>query len=397
MIGLCLAMVAAGFVLCWPGCWLATRMGGRMGLLDAAGGEAHKEFKPPVPNVGGVAVFWAIALPMAAVMAAVWFLPPQFWEVPDSGVGGLWSEVRVAIGVHLEGLRASTAIGGTVLGALAIMHVLGLFDDRRPLGPWSKLAVQVGVATAIATSGGSRVLDFDVPNPLPSDEWWKAYLPLFSVLVTVLWIVAITNAFNFLDNMDGLSAGIAAVIAGVFLAATVQNEQWFVASLCAVLLGALLGFLWFNLPPARLYLGDGGSLVVGLLLAVISVRMTYVNPRHEGFGGSGGWHAVLTPLVIFAVPLYDLISVSIIRLREGRSPMSGDRNHFSHRLVKLGLSRPAAVFVIVLATLATGLGGVMMSKMPAWQAALIAAQAAAVLATLAVLERAALRGGRRRQ
>ncbi|MEM8784165.1 MAG: MraY family glycosyltransferase, partial [Planctomycetota bacterium] len=353
--------------------------------------------------VGGVAVFWAIALPMALTTATVWFLPSDFWLV-GAGEQGDWADLRVTIGMHMEGLRESTAIGGTVLGALAVIHVMGLFDDRRPLGPWSKLVIQVGVATAIATSGDSRVLDFDVPLPLPPADWWKAYLPIVSVFVTVLWIVAITNAFNFLDNMDGLSAGVAAVIAGVFLAATLQNGQWFVASLAAVLLGALAGFLWFNLPPARLYLGDGGSLVVGLLLAVISVRTTYVelgagsSASSVATGGMGtGWHGLLTPLVIFAVPLYDLVSVSIIRLRDGRSPMSGDRNHFSHRLVKLGLSRPAAVFVVVLATVATGAGGVMMARMPAWQAGLVAAQAAAVLATLAVLERAGLRGVPRRR
>ncbi len=386
---LCLAMIAAGFVLCWPGCWLAVRLGGRMGLLDGAGSEAHKEFKPAVPNVGGVAVFWSIALPMAAVMAAVWFVPVSFWTVDAQATRGELADLRLAVGMHLEGLRTTTAVGGTLLGALAVVHVMGLFDDRKALGPWSKLAVQVGVGMAIATSGGSRVLDFDVPDPLVAEQWWMAYLPIVSIVVTVLWIVAVTNAFNFLDNMDGLSAGVAAVIAGVFLAATLQNGQWFVAALSAVLLGALLGFLWFNLPPARLYLGDGGSLVVGLLLAVISVRTTYVAPE-RGSSDVGGWHGVLTPLVIFAVPLYDLVSVSLIRLRQGRSPLSGDRNHFSHRLVKLGLPRPSAVFVVVLATLATGLGGVMMARMPAWQAALVAAQAAAVLLTLAVLERAAL-------
>jgi UDP-GlcNAc:undecaprenyl-phosphate GlcNAc-1-phosphate transferase len=272
---------------------------------------------------------------------------------------------------------------------------MGLFDDRRPLGPWSKLVVQVGVGVALATSGGSRVFDFAVPTPLAPDQAWMAYLPLLSVVVTVLWIVAITNAFNFLDNMDGLTGGVAAVIAGIYLAITLQNGQWFVASLAGVLLGALLGFLWFNLPPAKLYLGDGGSLVVGLLLAVISVRSTYAvgsfGDADAGLTLRSGWHAVLAPLVIFAVPLYDLVSVSLIRLRQGRSPLSGDRNHFSHRLVRLGLSRPAAVWVVVLATLATGLGGVLMSGVTAWQAALIALQAGAVLATLAALERAALR------
>ncbi len=385
MLWVCLAMVVAGFGLAWPGCALMLAAGRRWGLLDAAGREAHKEDKPAVPNVGGIAVFWAVALPMAAAIAAVWFVPAGWWPV----LGTLGD----AVASHLPGLKRTTAIGGTVLGALAVVHVMGLFDDRKPLGPWTKLLVQVAVAVAVATSGGSRVLDFDGPED--AGGWW-ALLPAVSVGVTVLWIVTITNAFNFLDNMDGLSGGVAAVIASVFLAATLLNHQWFVASLSAVLLGALLGFLRYNRPPARLYLGDGGSLVVGLLLAVISVRTTYValpgSAETGALAPSGGWHGILTPLVIFAVPLYDLVSVSMIRLRSGRSPMAGDRNHFSHRLVKLGLSRGAAVSVIVLATVATGIGGVMMARLEPWQAALVAGQTLAVVLTLALLERAGLRG-----
>ncbi len=384
MTWIVLGMVAAGFMLAWPGCALVLWAGRRMGLLDAAGLEAHKEDKPAVPNVGGIAVFWAVALPMAAVMAAVWFVPNTWWL--------RFGELGQVLSYHLPGLKNTTAVGGTLLAALAVVHVMGLFDDRRALGPWLKLVVQVGVAVGLATSGGSRVLELDALEG-------TALGSVLPVVVTVLWIVAITNAFNFLDNMDGLSAGVASVVAGVYLAATLLNHQWFVAALSATLLGALLAFLCFNKPPARLYLGDGGSLVVGLLLAVISIRTTYVAlPGSDATpvdAPSGGWHGVLTPLVIMAIPLYDMVSVSVIRLREGRSPLSGDRNHFSHRLVRLGLSRPSAVAVIVLATVATGIGGVMMARLPGWQAALVASQAAAILATIALLERAAITGENR--
>src|SRR5690606_21547949 len=143
----------------------------------------------------------------------------------------------------------------------------------------------------------------------------------------------IINAFNFLDNMDGLSAGIAMILAGLYLIITLHGGQWFVAGLCALLCGSLLAFLCFNLPPARLFMGDGGSLVVGLLMAIISVRTTYYHPVGEYYK-----HGVMMPLIMMAVPLYDLFSVTIVRLSRGTSPFRGDHNHFSHRLVRLGLS-----------------------------------------------------------
>jgi len=214
-----------------------------------------------------------------------------------------------------------------------------------------------------------------------------------SVAVTVLWFAAITNAFNFLDNMDGLSAGVATICAALLLACALLSGQWFVAGVLALLIGALLGFLAFNFPPASIFMGDGGSLVIGFLLAFGSVRVTYTDLDTPA-ATSGGWWAVLTPLVVLAIPLYDLTSVTLIRLSQGRSPFVGDTQHFSHRLVQRGLTRSAAVIVIYAGTLAAGLGGVLLTQVThAWQAGLIAAQTAVILIMLALLERGTNRRG----
>jgi UDP-GlcNAc:undecaprenyl-phosphate GlcNAc-1-phosphate transferase len=192
----------------------------------------------------------------------------------------------------------------------------------------------------------------------------------------------ITNAFNFLDNMDGLAGGVATICAGIFLAAALISGQWFVAAALALLIGALLGFLVFNFPPASIFMGDGGSLVVGFLMGLCAVRVTYYDPQL-----GSAWWAVFTPAIVLAIPLYDLTSVTLIRIAQRKSPFVGDTQHFSHRLVKRGLSRPAAVMVVWACTLATGLGGVMIGFVAPWQAALIVAQTAAVVLVLALLER----------
>jgi UDP-GlcNAc:undecaprenyl-phosphate GlcNAc-1-phosphate transferase len=274
-----------------------------------------------------------------------------------------------------------------------VVHVLGVYDDRRALGPWSKLGVQAAVAVGLVGFCDIRVLQF-----LAGPDGWLPAGAGTAVMFTVslLWIIVITNAMNFLDNMDGLAAGVGLVAGGLYLAATLLGGQWFVAGLAALLCGALLGFLVLNLPPARLYLGDGGSLVVGLMLAVISVRTTYAAwgtadglapaAPEAGVLPGGAWYGVLMPVLVLAVPLYDFTSVTLIRLARGQSPFTGDHNHFSHRLLRRGLTKRKVLAVVLLSTLATGLGGVMLGRLDAWQAALVATQAAAVLAVLALLE-----------
>ncbi len=155
-----------------------------------------------------------------------------------------------------------------------------------------------------------------------------------------------------LDNMDGLSGGVAAIavvdVGHDALDSTTASRpttQLFVAAMLLVLVGSLLGFLRHNWPPAKIFMGDAGSYFVGYWIAVSTLLATYTGYRGESP------HAVLAPLFVLAIPLYDMLSVIMIRLREGRSPFEGDKRHFSHRLVELGLSKKNAVFTIYLATL----------------------------------------------
>ncbi len=335
----------------------------------------------PIPNTGGVALFQAVALPIVVGLGTLHWAPASYWQG--------WLEPMIE---HLPGLRQQTPLALAVLGGALALHVLGLIDDRKRLGPWSKLIVQLLVAGVLAIGFEVRILEM-------LGNWWGTSGLVLSVGLTMLWVLAITNAMNFLDNMDGLSAGIGAIIAGIYLTANLIGGQWFVAALSALLMGALLGFLVFNFPPAKVFMGDGGSLVLGFLLAVISIRTTYV-PTDTSLVGDGmtatlpQGYGVFMPLVVMAVPLYDLCSVTLIRLSKGQSPLVGDRNHFSHRLVRMGLSQRSAVMVIWMCTLATGLGGIMLRTLTTWQAILVAGQTLAILLLLAMLERGAVKKAR---
>jgi UDP-GlcNAc:undecaprenyl-phosphate GlcNAc-1-phosphate transferase len=261
-----------------------------------------------------------------------------------------------------------------ILGAMLGLHVVGLIDDRKALGPYSKLLVQFAAAAVVVIGFDLRAVTF-----LDSRT---ALGPVPSCVLSILWIAGITNAFNFLDNMDGLSAGVAAVCASAFLVTTLLIGQWFVAGMLAMLLGALLGFLCFNFPPATIFMGDSGSLVVGFTLGVLTILTTYLDTGKH----SGGWYALLTPLIILAVPLYDLLVVSAIRIRRGKSPFVGDTNHFSHRLVARGMSRRTAVLCIYLVTAATAVAAIILPRVDALGAILIYLQTLLILGVVMLLE-----------
>jgi UDP-GlcNAc:undecaprenyl-phosphate GlcNAc-1-phosphate transferase len=189
-----------------------------------------------------------------------------------------------------------------------------------------------------------------------------------------------------------LSAGVAAIgatmLAAVLLVApgsATRQPQLFVAGFLLVIVGALLGFLWHNRPPARIFMGDAGSYFVGFCIAVTTLLATYT--EYQGTHQ----HAVLAPLCVMAVPLYDMISVIWIRVREGRSPFQADKNHFSHRLVELGLSKGQAVLTIYLTTATCGLGALLLNRVDAVGAVVIVLMIVCILGLIAILETTARR------
>ncbi|MEO6434758.1 MAG: MraY family glycosyltransferase [Tepidisphaeraceae bacterium] len=356
-------LVAVSFFISCILTFAVIRIALRLGFIDQPGGR--KTHANPKPLGGGVAIFWAFALPM---IAALIFIPsfntaadPEPWWVPYRG-----------------GFIRQIPLIGTFLSTTLLLHVLGLLDDRKALGPYVKLFVQLLAAAAVVIS----FRDVRVLTALGSEV---------SIAVSILWIVAITNAFNFLDNMDGLSAGVAAVATTAFLVTTLLIGQWFVAGSLALLLGALLGFLCFNFPPARIFMGDSGSLVIGFILGVLTVRTTFLAP---GADWGAGWYAVFAPVMVLAVPLYDLVVVSLIRLSRGKSPFHGDTNHFSHRLVARGMSRRTAVLCIYLITAATSVAAILLPQVrTTFAAMLLFAQTLLVLGVVALLEQHPLRVG----
>lgn len=375
---LCLLLIFVAFTIACPLARVAMAWGRRVGQLDvpdAPGSGGRKSHARPIPSTGGVAIFATVMLPMLAALGAVWLLPDETWT-------GWLSSVQP----HLIGLRSQSPMAAGVMLAALVIHILGLVDDRKRLGPFLKLAVQAAVAGMLTMLFDVRVLD------LLSHTWGTpGYVA--SVLISFAWIIVVTNAMNFLDNMDGLAGGVGVITASLFLAHALLGGQWFVAATAALLVGALLGFLVFNFPNARLFMGDGGSLVLGLLLSVISIRITYYAPGSSTAGAptaSEKWWAVLTPLVILAIPLYDFTSVTLIRIAQGKSPFVGDQQHFSHRLVARGLSKGSAVMFIWVLTLLAGAGGAALGHASAGWAVAIGALTAIILATLAIMER----GGR---
>ena len=265
-----------------------------------------------------------------------------------------------------------------IIASCFILHVIGVIDDRKAQPASLKLLLQFMLA-------GMLVLLFDVRLLHVLDDFGPLGWVISSAL-TMFWLVVITNAFNFLDNMDGLAAGVATIAATVLMIATTLNNQVFISLSLALLVGSLLGFLIFNFPPARIFMGDGGSMVIGWLLAIATVRTTFVNTADPGYALGTAWYGVFMPLVVLAVPLYDFTSVVLLRTLQGRSPFVGDQQHFSHRLVERGLTPRRAVLVIWAITLATGVNGIVLGSVSPAMAILLVLATLVLLGGLALLE-----------
>ncbi len=221
---------------------------------------------------------------------------------------------------------------GLLLGVGLLLAVMGLVDDLRGgLSPVFRLVVEIGAGVAVFTTGSGANLGFG---------------GLLDLVVTVVWVVGITNAFNLLDNMDGLSAGVAALSGGAFCLIAALNGQYLVAALAAGLAGCATGFLRHNFHPARIYMGDAGSLFLGFLLAVLGLKLTLT--------GTPNVVALFVPLLVLGVPVFDTTLVTWQRLVHGRSPMQGGRDHASHRLVFVGIPVPIAVCLLYATTVALG-------------------------------------------
>ena len=315
----------------------------RLNVLDHPGGR--KIHDRPMPRLGGLAVFGSFTL---VVLSGFWLsrvLVDMAW-------------IRGLLGGSLALLQDAPLVKGRLLGLLggaAVCMVVGLLDDmlgsRFPVP--AKAAGQVVAAAVVIASG--------VRTDLLPVEW-------LNVVVTFLWLVGITNAFNLLDNMDGLSSGVAFVASFVLMLNAWSLGEQLITLLIAAFMGSLLGFLLFNFHPASVFLGDCGSLFIGFVMASLALLERYVSHA------SSTLFPTVMPVVVLAVPLIDTLSVMAIRLHERRPLYVGDARHLSHRLVAMGFSRREAVLFLYLTTFALGLGAASLSDATPWQTALVLLQ-----------------------
>jgi UDP-GlcNAc:undecaprenyl-phosphate GlcNAc-1-phosphate transferase len=287
---------------------------------------------------------------------------------PTPLLGGAAIYLAVILALWLFGARQEVSqLAGIIIGA-TLVSFLGLWDDGRPLSPPVKLGGQLA-ATAVMVGSGVRV-------SLTGVTW-------VDIAITLAWMLAITNAMNFLDNMDGLSGGVGAVAAAAFLILAVANGQQLVAPLAAALLGACVGFLVYNFNPASVFMGDTGSLFLGFALAALGIKL-----RFPGQPVAGTW---VIPVFVMAVPLVDLTLVIVSRVRRRVNPFTtGGSDHLSHRLVRRGMTRREAVLVhYLVGCAAAGLG--LLASYTEPQVAFLLLSAAVVLAGWVIwqLDRAA--------
>lgn len=287
------------------------RLAHRFGILDhpGEGPDSHKQHAMPVAYLGGIAIALgtiAGALPVTAIDSA-----------------------------DPSGTLRSFLVGLGIAGGLSL---IGLIDDVRVAPRFIRFFAQLAAAVG-AWAAGFRVSLFGSE--------------LANLVLSIVWIVGITNAFNLLDNMDGLTAGLAGIAAFAFAGMGILGDLPILAVISAAVCGGAFGFLIHNRHPAKVFMGDAGSLFLGFVLALIGVRIQFNNLKAVTF---------LVPVVVLGLPIFDTTLVVLSRLRHGRSPFKGARDHVSHRLVRLGLPVPAAVGLLYWTALCLGWLGLVVSR-----------------------------------
>ena len=268
----------------------------KVGAVDRPNLE-RKTQKEPVPYLGGVAISIGITVASFAALLYSDFSTETF---------------NKALSVLLPAI---------------LISAMGLYDDLRGLDPWPRLVAQ--------TIAGIAVAIYLIQNDTLGQAFGNQFL---NYTITIIWVVGICNSINFFDNLDGGASGTVAVIS-IFLFAIAFNQgQSLVSALAVVTAGATLGFLIWNKSPAKIYMGDAGALFLGIIIAVLTIRLDPEVGPHS--------RALAIPLLLMAVPILDTTTVVISRLSSGISPFTGGRDHLSHRLMRKGLGRRSTAYVL---------------------------------------------------
>lgn len=272
------------------------------GIVDKPN-TVHKSHKESVPYLGGVAIIIGVVLISYSTSLVSNFTSETFW------------------------------LATSVLAPALVLGLIGLWDDMRNLPPLPRFVAQTVAGVFIAIS---LVVTDSVGNPTGSE--------IFDTVITIIWIVGICNSINFFDNLDGGAAGTVAVTSIALATLALSSNQSLIAAMSTVTAGATLGFLIWNKSPARIYMGDAGSLFLGVLLATLTIRL---HPDTQTQLGS-----YFTPIFLLALPILDTTVAVFSRIRRHASPFQGGQDHLSHRLIRAGLSRrQAAVSLWALSTL----------------------------------------------
>jgi UDP-GlcNAc:undecaprenyl-phosphate GlcNAc-1-phosphate transferase len=303
-----LIVAVAAFALTGLLTWPVRALAVRVGAMDKPN-LARKTQAEPVPYLGGV----AIALGITIITFAAVFVGGN----RDGENAGQFKDLAL-----------------TVLLPALLLGAMGLIDDLRSLSPWPRLIAQSVVGTVLAlviVNSGTVGTPFGQGATGDSGSW-------INTAVTIFWIVGICNSINFFDNLDGAASGTVAIAAlGVFVIAFDRGQE-LVSALSIVTAGATIGFLMWNKSPAKIYMGDAGALFLGIIISVATIRL---NP-----GITPTWQSLAIPVILLAVPLLDTCVAVFSRLARGLSPLTGGKDHLSHRLVRAGLSRPMAAIAL---------------------------------------------------
>jgi UDP-GlcNAc:undecaprenyl-phosphate/decaprenyl-phosphate GlcNAc-1-phosphate transferase len=326
----------------------------RFGIVDHPG--ERKIHGKPMPRLGGIAVFFAFI----ATVTAGYLLLPVFEQIP-----AIQDRFGQSLALLREAGRVQTKLIALMAGS-SIAFGIGLVDDV------------VGIRFPAAAKAGGQLLAALV---LIVADVRTSFLPYdwMNILLTAVWLVGMTNAFNLLDNMDGLSAGVAFVAASVLLLNAWSLGEYFIGLLLVAFIGSLLGFLFFNFHPASVFLGDCGSLFIGFVMGSLTLLERYVSRA------SSSLFPVLMPVLVLAIPIVDTATVVFIRVKERRPIYVGDSRHLSHRLLSLGFTQRATVLFMYLATFCLGLGAASLSDATLGQSLLILMQSAGFVALMLIL------------
>ena len=268
-------------------------------------------------------------------------------KVPIPRLGGLAIFIGFMVSILLF-VKITPEMKSILLGA-AIIVVLGVVDDIMALPAMLKFVVQI-IAAAIPATHGVVIQAFSNPNIFSKNLYWV--LGWLSIPVTILWIVAITNAVNLIDGLDGLANGVSAISATTMLVIALLASEGQVATVLAALVGACVGFMPYNMNPAKMFMGDTGATFLGYILATMSIQ------------GLFKYYAVISfvvPFLILGLPIFDTAFAFIRRIAHGQSPMHADRSHIHHRLIDMGLNQKQAVATLYVISAILGLSAVVLT------------------------------------